>query len=46
MAPKTPIDDVPLIMVEKEEHIAPLLEDLLKCKTIAIDLEVHNLSEC
>ncbi|XP_034255209.1 exosome component 10 [Thrips palmi] len=36
------VDEVPLIMVERQEQIAPLLEDLLKCKTIAVDLEHHS----
>lgn len=36
------LDEVPLIMIEKQEQIAPLLEDLLKYKTIAVDLEVPS----
>lgn len=35
------IEEVPLILVEKKEQVAPLLEDLMRFKTIAVDLEVN-----
>ncbi|XP_052119785.1 exosome component 10 [Frankliniella occidentalis] len=40
--PVKPMADTPLVMVERQEQIAPLLDDLLKCKTFAVDLEHHS----
>ncbi|KAJ1524914.1 hypothetical protein ONE63_009772 [Megalurothrips usitatus] len=40
--PPKSMDEVPLVMVERQDQVAPLLSDLLKCKTIAVDLEHHS----
>ena len=37
-----PLEETPLIMVEKEADIPALLSDLLSCDEIAIDLEHHS----
>ncbi|KAJ9594200.1 hypothetical protein L9F63_014360 [Diploptera punctata] len=37
-----PVDNTPLIIVEREEQLAPMLQDLAKYPEIAVDLEHHG----
>lgn len=38
--PPKPMEEVPLLMIERQEQISSLVDDLRKYKSLAVDLEV------